>query len=168
MSRPKREQLVSTGKVLPIVRPPQGAEPLPTLDEVAERPEIVSQLSRPAVMTVLYRAMAIQQVCFAELVAGGPERPVRDSGQDGRKLLTAAEVAHMMGGISARQVYRQAKQFPFKTFSVRPTPGTVRFHRRLVEEYLRDPEAYRVRHAGAAASNPGAPVSRLHRSSGRP
>jgi hypothetical protein len=41
---------------------------------------------------------------------------------------------------------------------VRPTPGTVRFRRRLVEEYLRDPDAYRVRHAGASVAGPATPV----------
>jgi hypothetical protein len=164
--KPKPEQLVRAQNVLPIVRPPVGSPPLPTLDEVADRSEILSQLSRAAVMTVLHRAMAIQQMCFAELVAGSPEREDRDDGRHYRELLTAAEVARMMGGISPRQVYRQAKQFPFKTFSVRPTAGTVRFRRHLVEQYLRDPEVYRVRHAGAAASDPGATVSRLLRGNG--
>ncbi len=164
--KPERQQLVGAGNVLPIVRPPRGSAPVPTLDEVADRPEIVSQLSRAALMTMLYRAMGIQQACFGELVAGQPEREVRESAQDDRELLTASEVARMMGGISPRQVYRQAKQFPFNTFTVRPTPGTVRFHRRLVEQFLRDPDAYRVRHARAVAPESGAAVSRLGRRSG--
>jgi hypothetical protein len=115
---------------------------------------------------MLYRAMMVQQVCLAELVVGGSERGVCDNGQHTPALLTAAEVARMMGGISPRQVYRQAKHFPFNSFSVRPTPGTVRFHRQLVEQYLRDPEAYRVRHAGAAGSDPSAPGSRPGRENG--
>ena len=119
-------------------------------------------------MTTLYRAMMIQQVCLAELVAGRTDGEVRDNGQHAPALLTAAEVARMMGGISPRQVYRQAKEFPFRSFSVRPTPGTVRFHRHLVEQYLRDPEAYRVRHAGAAGSDPSAPEFRVGRRNGAP
>jgi hypothetical protein len=162
-AKPKRQPPDSAGNVLPIGRPSLGTVPLPSLDEVADRPETVSHLPRTVVMTTLYRAMMIQQVCLAELVAGGTDGEVRDKGQHVAELLTAAEVARMMGGISPRQVYRQAKQFPFKSFSVRPTPGTVRFHRHLVEQYLRDPEAYRVRHAGAAASDPSAAASRLGR-----
>jgi hypothetical protein len=159
----KRQQLDSAGNVTPIGRTSPETVPLPALDEVAGRPEIVSELSRVAVTTLLYRAMVVQQACFAELVAGWPEREVRDNSQYARELLTAAEAARMMGGISPRQVYRQAKQFPFNTFSLRPTPGTVRFDRRLVEEYLRDPEAYRVRHAENATSTPASSVSRLGR-----
>ena len=162
----ERRQFVTADKVLRIARYPLGSTPSPTLDQVAHRPEIVSQLSRAAVTMMLHRAMLIQQVCFAELVAGWPERELHDNGQDDRELLTAAEVARMMGGISPRQVYRQAKQFPFKTFSVRPTSGTVRFRRHLVEQYLRDPEAYRVRHAGAAGSDGSALGSRVGRGNG--
>jgi hypothetical protein len=162
----ERQQLVGGGKALPSGRPPLGFAPLPTLDEIGNRPEIVSQLSRAAVTVMLHRAMLIQQVCFSELVAGQSEGEIRGNGQHAPTLLTAAEVARMMGGISPRQVYRQAKHFPFKSFSVRPTPGTVRFHRHLVEQYLRDPEAYRVRHAGAAGSDPSAPGSRLARGNG--
>jgi len=159
----ERRQFVTAEKVLRIALPPGGSTPLPTLDQIADRPEMVYQLSRAAVTTMMHRAMLIQQVCFAELVVGRSEGEVRDNGQHVPELLTAAEVARMMGGISPRQVYRQAKQFPFKSFSVRPTPGTVRFHRHLVEQYLRDPEAYRVRHAGAAGSDPNAPGSRVGR-----
>lgn len=165
-AKPKRQQPDRAGNVLPIGRPPLGTVPLPSLDEVADRPEIVSHLPWTDVTTMLYRAMMIQQVCLAELVVGGSAPEVRDNGQPAPALLTAVEVARMMGGISPRQVYRQAKQFPFKSFSVRPTPGTVRFHRHLVEQYLRDPEAYRARHAGAAGSDPSAPGSRLGRGNG--
>ena len=164
--KPKRQPLDSARITLSIGRPSLEPMPLPSLDEVAERPEIVGQLSRMAVTKMLYRAVMVQQVCFAELVAGRSEGEVRGNGQHAPALLSAAEVARMMGGISPRQVYRQAKQFPFKSFSVRPTPGTVRFHRHLVEEYLRDPEAYRVRHAGAAASDPSAAASCLSRGNG--
>jgi hypothetical protein len=165
--KPERRQFVTADKVLRMARPPGGSTPSPTLDQVADRPEIVSHLSRAVVTTMLHRAMLIQQVCFAELVAGRSEGEDRGNGQHAPALLTAAEVARMMGGISPRQVYRQAKQFPFKSFSVRPTPGTVRFHRHLVEQYLRDPDAYRVRHAGAAGSDPSAPESRVGRGNGR-
>jgi len=139
---------------------------MPSLDEVANGPETVSNLPRTTLMTMLYRAMMIQQLCLAELMVDGSEGEARDNGQHAPALLTAAEVAQMMGGISPRQVYRQAKHFPFKSFSVRPTPGTVRFHRHLVEQYLRDPEAYRVRHAGSAGSDPIAPRSRVGRGNG--
>ena len=162
----KRQPLDTMGNILPIGRPSLGPVPLLSLDEIADRPEILSHLPRPALMTMLYRTKMVQQVCLAELLAGGSEGEARDSGRHVPALLTAAEVARMMGGISPRQVYRQAKQFPFKSFSVRPTPGTVRFHRHLVEQYLRDPEAYRVRHAGAAGSDPNAPGSRLGRGNG--
>jgi hypothetical protein len=165
--KPGRQRLVSEWNVRSIGRPSIGVGTLPSLDEVADRPEILSQLSRAAVATMLYRALAIQQVCFAELVAGWPEGEIRDNSPYVQELLTAAEVARMMGGISPRQVYRQAKQFPFSTFSVRPTPGTVRFNRHLVEQYLQDPEAYRVRHARAAASEPSPPAPRFGRGNGR-
>ena len=164
--KPERRQFVTAEKVLRIARPPGGSTPSPTLDQVADRPEIVYQLSRAAVTMMMHRAMLIQQLCFAELVAGRFEGEVRGNGQHAPVLLTAAEVAQMMGGISPRQVYRQAKHFPFSSFSVRPTPGTVRFHRHLVEQYLRDSEAYRVRHAGAAASAPSDPRSRVGRGNG--
>jgi len=132
---------------------------LPTIDQIAERPELVASLPRSAVTALLYRAMAVQQACFTALVAGlssGAERPspTRD------ELVSARVVAEMMGGISPRAVYRQARDFPFSTFAVRPTPGTVRFRRSLVVEYLRDPDIYRVRHARAGVAAPGAPGMR--------
>ena len=151
--RSRHQQLVRDGNVLPIARAPFGSSMTPTLDEIADRPEVASHLSQATVMTILYRAIAVQHACFAELVATWAAQEIRRTGQDVPDLLTASEVARMMGGISARQVYRQARQFPFSTFSIRPTPGTVRFHRHLVEQYLRDPDAYRVRHAGAARSD---------------
>src|SRR6185503_6930888 len=44
---------------------------LPTLDQLAEQPDLAAELPRPSVLTVLYRAMAVQQACFAVLVADG-------------------------------------------------------------------------------------------------
>lgn len=137
---------------------------IPTLDELVTRPELATQLPLPAVQRLLYQAMAVQQACFTVLLVG--ESSPRNAGGDDRpadELISAQTVAAMMGGISARAVYRQARQFPFSTFAVRPTLGTVRFRRSLVVEYLRDPDAYRVRHSGAAASGPAAPVRRMGR-----
>lgn len=133
---------------------------LPTLDEIAERPERASQLSPAAVQAALSRALVVQAACFSALLANGPlsTRQQADGGPATDDLVSARVVAKMMGGLSPRAVYRQAQHFPFSSFTVRPTPGTVRFRRRLVEEYLLDPDAYRVRHAGAVASGPVPPA----------
>ena len=130
--------------------------PLPTLDEIAERPERAAQLPPAAVHAALSRALVVQAACFSALLANGPlsSRQHGDGGPAPDDLVPARVVAKMMGGLSPRAVYRQAQHFPFSSFTVRPTPGAVRFRRRLVEEYLRDPDAYRVRHAGAVAPGP--------------
>jgi hypothetical protein len=131
---------------------------LPTLDEVAARPDIVSRLPRPVLQALAIRALTVHQACALALVGNVPDAaPAAD------ELLSAAAVAELMGGLSRRQIYRQARQFPFSTFVVRPTPGLVRFRRCLVQEYLQDPDAYRVRHAGAAAPRQGARVRRVGR-----
>jgi hypothetical protein len=142
-------------------RPP-GILPLPTLDEIAERPERAAQLPAAAVQATLYRALVVQQACFSALLAYGSvfSGQQEDGGSASDDLVSARVVAKMMGGISARAVYRQARHFPFSSFTVRPTPGTIRFRRALVEEYLRDPDAYRVRHAGSALAVLGSAAPR--------
>ncbi len=144
-----------------------GPVPLPTLDEIADRPETAADLPQPALQTTLYRAMAVQQACFTALVANGPSSGVERPSPTHDELVSARVVAEMMGGISPRAVYRQARGFPFSTFAVRPTPGTVRFRRSLVVEYLRDPDSYRVRHAGVGVAAPGAPGLRKARGPGK-
>jgi hypothetical protein len=134
--------------------------PVPTLDQAADRPELLSQLPRAAVLALFARALSVERGCLLALASNAsyaPEHP-RHELVGGDELLTADEVARLMGRLSRREIYRQARQFPFSTFVVRPTPGTVRFRRRLVEEYLRDPDAYRVRHAGAIVAGPATPV----------
>lgn len=145
------------------VRP--GPVPLPTLDEIANRPETAAELPQPALQTMLYRSMVVQQACFTALVASGVSSGVERPSPTTDELVSARVVAEMMGGISPRAVYRQARDFPFSTFVVRPTPGTVRFRRSLVVEYLRGPDNYRVRHAGAGVAGPGAQGLRKARGS---
>ncbi len=138
---------------------------VPTLDQVADKPEVLSQLPRGAVLALYARVLGVERALLLALAANvccEPHQAELRSGAAG-ELLTADEVARLMGRLSRREIYRQARQFPFSTFVVRPTPGTVRFRRRLVEEYLQDPDAYRVRHAGAVASGPGTPVRPLGR-----
>ena len=138
------------------------AEPveLPRLDDLAERPELALGLPRAALQALGIRALTVHQACALALASqAGDSSPVRAADE----LLSAAAVAELMGGLSRRQIYRQARKYPFCTFIVRPTPGLVRFRRRLVEEYLRDPDAYRVRHAGAAAPGPASRVRHLGR-----
>jgi hypothetical protein len=144
-----------------------GPVPLPTLEEIADHPDIASDLPQPALQTMLYRALAVQQACFTALVANGPSSGVERPSPTQDELVSAGVVAEMMGGISPRAVYRQAREFPFSTFAVRPTPGTVRFRRSLVVEYLRDPDSYRVRHARAGVAVPGAPRLRKPRGPGK-
>ncbi len=141
---------------------------LPTLDEIAEHPELAAQLAPAAVQATLARALVVQAACCSALLAHATPaiRPEGDGGLARDDLISAQVVAEMMGGVSTRAVYRQAQHFPFSSFTVRPTPGTVRFRRRLVEEYLRDPDAYRVRHAGAVASGPAPSPRRLGRGGG--
>jgi hypothetical protein len=137
--------------------------PVPTLEQAADRPELLSQLPRAVVLALYARALSVERGCLLALasnVSYAPEHPRLAAGDE---LLTADEVARLMGRLSRREIYRQARHFPFSTFVVRPTPGTMRFRRRLVEEYLRDPDAYRVRHAGAIASGPGTPVRPMGR-----
>ncbi len=138
---------------------------LPTLEEVSANPRVVEHLPRPALHALCLRALAVHQVCTMAMIAGAPDEAPASAG--GGPLLTAGEVSAMMGGVSKRQIYRQAKQYPWSTFVVRPTPGLVRFRRALVEEYLRDPDAYRVRHAGASAPGPASPVRPLGRRGAR-
>ncbi len=145
-----------------------GAVPLPTLDELADHPDIASDLPQPALQTMLHRAMAVQQACFTALVANGLSSGAERPSPTRDELVSARVVAEMMGGISPRAVYRQARDFPFSTFAVRPTPGTVRFRRNLVVEYLRDPDSYRARHAGAGVAAPGAPGVRKARGPRKP
>ena len=133
---------------------------LPTIDQIAARPELAATLPRSALTALLYRAMAVQQACFTALVANGLSSGAERPSPTGDELVSARVVAEMMGGISPRAVYRQARHFPFSTFAVRPTPGTVRFRRSLIVEYLRDPDSYRVRHARAGVAAPGAPGMR--------
>jgi hypothetical protein len=138
---------------------------VPTLDEVADKPEVLLQLPRAAVLALYARVLSVERGLLLALAANvccEPRHAERRSGA-ADELLTAGEVARFMGRLSRREIYRQAQQFPFSTFVVRPTPGTVRFRRRLVEEYLRDPDAYRVRHAGASVPGPATPVRPLGR-----
>jgi hypothetical protein len=127
---------------------------------VAKDPQLVERLPRAALQALGLRALTVHQTCALALLAGSEVEEVAPLRPE---LLTADAVARLMGGLSRREIYRQARHFPFSTFVVRPTPGTLRFRRALVEEYLRDPDAYRVRHAGAAASGPVTHVRRMGR-----
>jgi len=132
---------------------------VPSLDRVAQDPHLVEHLPCTVLYALSVRALAVHQVCALALIASsGTVQTSPASLAD--ELLTADAVAQLMGGLSRRQIYRQARQYPFSTFVVRPTPGVVRFRRTLVQEYLRDPDTYRVRHAGAPASGPASPVRR--------
>jgi hypothetical protein len=145
-----------------------GVSLIPTLDQVAERPEVLSQLPRATVLALYARVLSVERGCWlalADSVCGERGLAERRS-RAADELLTADEVARLMGRLSRREIYRQAKHFPFSTFVVRPTPGTIRFRRDLVEEYLHDPDAYRVHHAGALAAGPATPLRRMGRRGG--
>jgi len=121
-------------------------EPLPTLDAVAADPGALDGLPGLALHALALRALAVHQACALALLAAPSAPPA--GAADPAQLVRAADVARRLG-LSRREVYRQARVFPFASFVVHPTPGTVRFRLALVEEYAHDPDAYRRRHAGA-------------------
>lgn len=86
---------------------------LVSLQAVARDPSVLRELPTPMVAAVASHATA---VLLERMAAAGAE-----AGED--RLLTAEEVAPIVG-LSARYLRRHAASLPF---TVRPTPGRVRF-----------------------------------------
>ncbi|HEV8437062.1 MAG TPA: hypothetical protein VGT40_03115, partial [Methylomirabilota bacterium] len=113
---------------------------------------------------------AIQQACFAVLVADGHSDRVEAI--ERAELLTLEEAAKrlLIGTSTLEQGWRD---FPYRTFRVR-MGRAVRYSAARIAEWIRDPDGYACRHAGsgepgtAAAPRPRKRGPRIGRSALRP
>lgn len=122
------------------------------LDALAKDPAQARALLRPGAIALAFQAAAALTALaarLAELEAETGARPVASLASG--DLLTAKELGQKLH-VSASAIYEARKTFPVNTFAVSWGTRSVRFRGDLVDEYLADPEVYRVRHAAQAGA----------------
>lgn len=109
----------------------KGPSRVPSLDEVAEHPELVLDLPKSAIRTMMFRAMAVQGACLVGLLGeqSAPAAPTAD------RLLTAKEAAAILG-ISSLTLLRNRQQAPYRIFVVPTKARSPRFSFQRIQEYI--------------------------------
>ncbi len=102
--------------------------PVPSLDAIAADPSLATSVPPPARLPLYFDALAVLSA-LAPLIATPAitPTPVED------RLLTVDEVAVKLG-VTNDWLYRRAKALPF---TVRLSPGKLRFSLRGIERYIR-------------------------------
>ena len=103
---------------------------LPTLDDLAADPSKAAMLP-PDVARSLWVRGHVALGALAPVIAATPSLATGTSEED--RLLTVDDAAFKLG-VTKDWLYRRAKSLPF---TVRPSPGTVRFSLRGIEKYFR-------------------------------
>jgi predicted DNA-binding transcriptional regulator AlpA len=101
----------------------------PTLDAIADDPQLTADLSPDAARALWLRAH-VALGALAPLVAS-PVPCTSETGEE--RLLTVDEAAAKLG-MTKDWLYRKAARLPF---TVRPSPGTLRFSSLGIERYIR-------------------------------
>ncbi len=102
-------------------------QPVPTLDEIAARPELVQGLPREALTALAVRALTVHAIlATAALTAPAPSAPAEE------RLLSAKDVAVRVGR-SVNWIYAHAGELPF---TVREPGQRPRFSLRGLEQYI--------------------------------
>jgi predicted DNA-binding transcriptional regulator AlpA len=104
--------------------------PVPSLDTIAADPSLATSVPPPARLPLYFRALAVLNA-LAPLIAAPSTTPAGAQEED--CLLTVNEAAVKLG-LTSDWLYRRAKTLPF---TVRPSPGKVRFSLRGIEKYIR-------------------------------
>ena len=103
---------------------------LPTLDDLASNPSKAAMLP-PDVARSLWVRGHVALGALAPVIATTPS-PIAGTAEEER-LLTVDDAAVKLG-VTRDWLYRRAKSLPF---TVRPSPGKVRFSLRGIEKYIR-------------------------------
>jgi hypothetical protein len=114
---------------------------IPTLDEIAARPESVRDLPRHALVDLALRCATAQSAIAAALAVDVVALP---AGREPDQLLTAREAARLLSR-TPDWLYRHADELPF---TIRETGHRPRFSARGIQRYI-------SRHAGGQAARGG-------------
>ena len=100
-----------------------------TLADIAKDPSRLSQATPEDIPALLGELEWVKAELWARLTAAG--RPTAPNPGD---CLLTVDAAAVKLGVSKDWLYRHAKNLPF---TVRPSPGRVRFSFREIEKYIR-------------------------------
>ena len=104
--------------------------PVPSLDTIAADPSRAISVPPAARLRLYFSALAVLNA-LAPLIAAPSTTPAGTPEED--RLLTVNEAVVKLG-MTNDWLYRRAKTLPF---TVRPSPGKLRFSLRGIERYIR-------------------------------
>lgn len=120
---------------------PPPLVPVPTLEDLADRPELARTLPRAVLMDLSFRALRAQAAAHIALAALPPESPAAALTQEDEPL-DVTEAARRLG-ISVRTLYRGAHT-TYATLCVPTGTRNLRFSSRAIAAYAtRRPEIQR-------------------------
>ncbi|MCI1277560.1 MAG: hypothetical protein LKG23_01115 [Nitrospira sp.] len=106
---------------------------IPTLNDLAARPEQAADLPPHVAAMLLAQMASLQTVLLGRLFTGMTPDSRREEGTEDR-LLLVDEAASMLG-MTRDYLYRHADQLPF---TVRPAPKQLRFSKLGIQRYIRN------------------------------
>jgi len=105
---------------------------IPTLDQIAEHPELAMQLPAPTLRLLMVNALKVQSVCMIALI-GQPEPPPPVPAED--RLLSSKEAAELLG-LSPLTLLRGRTRAPYRDFVVQTGTRSPRFSLQRIRRYI--------------------------------
>lgn len=105
--------------------------PVPSLDQVAEHPELVLPLPAPTLRLLMVNALKVQSACMMALIGQPAPAPAPESD----RLLSPKEAAGLLG-MSPLTLLRGRGRAPYRAFVVPTGTRSPRFSLHRIQQYI--------------------------------